>query len=135
MDGLINNATGKMNTVFYLIYFSEFECFNVFQSLLFNKFEVTFLKNRKKLNKFKGVSINSQQELSEEYNIDNVNDRQQRPKNNVEHEMLADVIDKVIHQSAHHALPLNRPRLFGACRGYYRLKRESAKGLRSYQKV
>ena len=45
--------------------------------------------------------------------------------------MLADVIDKVMHQSAHHAPLAKQAPVTRSLKRYYRSKRESAKGLRS----
>lgn len=49
--------------------------------------------------------------------------------------MLADVINEVIHQSAHLASLAKQAPVIRSLERYYRLKRESAKGLRSNEGV
>ncbi|SQI65414.1 Uncharacterised protein [Salmonella enterica subsp. diarizonae] len=45
-----------------------------------------------KVRNFQEVSVNVNEKQSEEKEINNVHHRQQRPKNNVKHEMLANII-------------------------------------------
>ena len=74
---------------------------------------LSFKKTKQKLDNFQFLSVFVNADGSVKQDINNIKNRQQRPQNNVEHKMLANIVDQIKKQTTHIVITIKKASLRG----------------------